>query len=96
MNNKIDLIIVFLLILLIAYLFFPKNNMIKKYIIKNENFYSDLLDYSNYPIWNIPTRSTRNMSYDLRGDVPIGSYYYSPWLQGTRRPIINKPLWMVS
>ena len=33
-----------------------------------------------WPIWNMPTRFTRNMSYDLRGDVPIIPYHPGPWL----------------
>lgn len=32
-------------------------------------------DPTFYQIWNIPTRSTRNMSYDLRGDPPPVPYY---------------------
>jgi hypothetical protein len=31
------------------------------------------------PWWN-STRHTRNMSYDLRGDVPITPSYVGPWL----------------
>lgn len=30
------------------------------------------------PWWN-STRRTKNMSYDLRGDVPIIPYYVGPW-----------------
>lgn len=32
------------------------------------------------PWWN-STRFTRNSSWDIRGDVPIGNYYVGPWLQ---------------
>lgn len=31
------------------------------------------------PYWNIPTRHTRGMSYDIRGDPPIGYSYVGPW-----------------
>ena len=30
--------------------------------------------------WLEPTRSTRNMSYDIRGDVPIYPGPLGPWL----------------
>lgn len=31
------------------------------------------------PWWN-STRFTRNMSYDVRGDIPVPVYYVGPWL----------------
>ena len=32
------------------------------------------------PLWNVPTRSTRRGSYDIRGDPPLGVYpYVGPW-----------------
>ena len=34
--------------------------------------------YNLLPWWN-STRGTKNMSYDLRGDVPIIPYYVGPW-----------------
>ena len=41
----------------------------------------------NYPIiqpWNMLSPSTRNMSYDLRGDpFPIPYTYTGPWLNST-------------
>jgi hypothetical protein len=56
--------------------------------------------YVGLPFWNIPTRTTRNMSYDLRGDVPIRHSYVGPWNISSwvygEGPIKNKPLWMVS
>lgn len=39
-----------------------------------------------WPIWNMPTRYTRNMSYDLRGDVPIIPYHPGPWLLSPLMP----------
>ena len=51
--------------------------------------------YSRYPLRNI-TRSTRNMSYDLRGDVPISYTYVGPWNNSSLSPVVNKNLWMVS
>lgn len=40
--------------------------------------YAWLNNYNLMPWWN-STRNTRNMSYDLRGDVPITPYYVGPW-----------------
>ncbi len=45
-----------------------------------------------YQIWNQPLRSTRNMSYDLRGDVPIPYYINMPWNMSERMPIQNRTL----
>jgi hypothetical protein len=52
---------------------------------------------TNLPFWSPQFGSRRNMSYDVRGDIPIEKQIVSPWLQSDRPPpIINKPLWMVS
>lgn len=40
----------------------------------NGEYYDTLL-----PWWN-STRHTRNMFWDIRGDVPITPYYVGPWL----------------
>lgn len=40
--------------------------------------YAWLSQYNLMPWWN-STRSTRNMSYDLRGDIPIVPSYVGPW-----------------
>lgn len=40
--------------------------------------YAWLSQHNLLPWWN-STRRTRNMSYDLRGDVPIVPYYVGPW-----------------
>lgn len=48
----------------------------------NVNFSPDygwLSSHGLLPWWN-STRHTRNMSYDLRGDVPIIPSYVGPWL----------------
>ena len=55
-------------------------------------FYINKEDFALYPpLWNYPTRHTRNMSYDLRGDVPIWPYYIGPWLQSPRLNYYNYP-----
>lgn len=83
-------IVVFLLIL--TYIFDQEDKKDHFYMMYPAN-----TDVPYYPIWNIPTRSTRNMSYDLRGDVPIpDTGFWSPFNMSTLRPIQNKPLWMIS
>lgn len=32
-------------------------------------------------VFNEPTRNTKNMSYDLRGDIPPTQTFTGPWLQ---------------
>ena len=49
-------------------------------------------NYISYPIWNLSSRSTRNMSYDLRGDVPIPYFVNMPFNMSERMPIQNKTL----
>ena len=49
-------------------------------------------NYFMYPFWNASTRHTRNMSYDLRGDVPIPPSYVGPWNISENAPIQNKTL----
>lgn len=44
-----------------------------------------------WPWYYYPTR--RNMSYDLRGDVPVTWQYTGPWNLGTRVPINNSLLY---
>jgi len=52
--------------------------------------------YTDFPFWNTQIGSTRNMSYDLRGDVPIPYHMWTPFNMSSRIPIQNKPLYMVS
>lgn len=54
-----------------------------------------LQTYTNYPFWNLQVGSKRGMSYDLRGDIPI-PYRQFAWNNGTRIPIRNKPLAVIS
>lgn len=48
--------------------------------------------YADFPFWEIQSGTTRNMSYDIRGDVPIKKMYTGPWLQSSQTPIYNRPL----
>ena len=63
--------IVILLILLLIFIFFIRDI--------REHF------YVSYPYLWIPTRSTRLMSYDLRGD-PFGYYVYPSYFSWTTNP----------
>lgn len=40
----------------------------------------------------ISSGTTRNMSYDIRGDPFIAKSYVGPWNISTIRPIRNRPL----
>lgn len=61
-----------------------------------ENFYEGYFPYPNYlrypllndRIWWNSSPSTRNMSYDLRGDVPIPMSYVGPWNISSFAPIV--------
>jgi hypothetical protein len=63
------------------------------FILKNDYFapvnYNDNIIF---PFWNSPLRSTRNMSYDLRGDVPIPYMMTGPFNMSSRMPIQNRSL----
>lgn len=53
------------------------------------------LPYYDLP-FNAGMRSTRGMSYDLRGDVPITQYPIGPWNVSSWSPVQNKPLYLIS
>lgn len=55
-----------------------------------------LFTHTMFPWWNVQLGSTKNMSYDLRGDPPIRHSYIGPWNISPYYPIQNKPLYMVS
>lgn len=95
MKNIIEIIIYTLIIVIIILLilkkiynyFFESNNKEKysnqmsvtpKYIY-NVNELWNPAGLGLWQIWNNPTRSTRNMSYDLRGDPLIIPYRYMLW-----------------
>ena len=52
--------------------------------------------HTNFAFWNTQRGTKRGMSYDLRGDVPIGQRQWFPFNMSSLSPIVNKPLWMVS
>lgn len=59
-------LVVIIAIIICIILFFFSSPKIERYV-----YVPDESDYLYYPYWNASTRHTRNMSYDLRGDVPI-------------------------
>lgn len=86
-------VLIILLILILFIIFLQLNT--KNY----DHFamaYSDST-YTDYPFWNVQLGSKRNMSYDLRGDVPVPYYgWMFPFNASSRAPIYNKPLGLIS
>lgn len=56
----------------------------------NDNLNS-VSTHTNFPFWNTQIGIKRNMSYDLRGDIDVDSFYNIEM-----KPIKNKPLYMIS
>jgi hypothetical protein len=101
----IFLVLVILLFVLMAPSYTPTESITPPINIKSPEHFDDfwyrpyglnmyMSTHTNFPFWNTQLGSRRNMSYDIRGDIPIPKQYVGPWLQGTRIPIINKPLLM--
>lgn len=81
MNNLI-IIAIFSILIFVFLLFCTKNcnNNPEKYMndYTYEPYYQlpyQLYYQLPYQLWNISTRSTRNMSYDIRGDPPNIPFY---------------------
>ena len=93
-------IIVVLLIILLFVLLYTNINILEHYNEYDlgeydlDNYY--LSQSTQFPFWNTQIGTTRNMSYDLRGDIPIPRYNVGPWLNSSTTPIYNKPLYLVS
>jgi hypothetical protein len=71
-----------------------KSKSTLKEMFSNLWYYNPFRTHTNFLWWNTQLGSTRNMSYDLRGDVPIYPRFrhFQPWNNPTRFPIYNKPL----
>jgi hypothetical protein len=54
----------------------PYNNL--KIIRQVHNVPTEVIEQELLSWWN-STRHTKNMSYDIRGDIPPFSYYTGPW-----------------
>ncbi|QKF94546.1 hypothetical protein QKU48_gp1088 [Fadolivirus algeromassiliense] len=52
--------------------------------------------HTNFLFWNTQLGNKRNMSYDLRGDVPYPHFMWTPFNMASTVPIKNKPLYLVS
>ena len=61
-----------------------------------DDYYWSPYTHTDYPFWNYQLGRRRNMSYDLRGDVPIPYAGWSPFLMSSGVPIRNKPLWKIT
>lgn len=79
--NNITFIVGFIIIILLVIIF----RVNAKVTIEGFN--------NDFPFFNFPIGTTRNMSYDLRGDVPIPYFIWTPFNMTTRVPIQNRPLW---
>lgn len=77
------IIIVFIILFIIFFL-----NQSRKSIY--ENFYTNNL------FWNTQLGNKKNMSYDLRGDVPIPYFTIFPFNMSSTFPIMNRPLYSIS
>jgi len=82
----LDLVIVFLIIFLLCFVFSRKVESFSDTVF--------LSTYTNYPFYNYQLGNKSNMSYDIRGDVPIDPLYIYPsaFLNSPTFPIYNKPL----
>ena len=94
-----------ILIILFPYLSKALNNNSKdtfapihrsRYNYDNYEYDPALNTHTNFAFWNTQRGTKRGMSYDLRGDVPIGQRQWFPFNMSSTMPIINKPLYMVS
>ena len=94
------LVISLIVILYMDHIIFGINGVEKYANINNfDDFNNDhkyLFLSTQYPFNNTQIGTTRNMSYDLRGDVPIPYTDVGPWLNSPHVPIYNKPLYLVS
>ena len=59
------------------------------YILDRPPYYKT---HTNFPWWNNQIGTTRNMSYDLRGDIPLFHNDDMFWNQSSYVPIMNKPV----
>ena len=106
-------VVLLIVIILILFLIIPTSYRVRESIVgvtdgepvKKPELFDDFwykpyglnMFYNELPFWNMQVGTTRNMSYDLRGDIPIPIGPVGPWLNSPRQaPIVNKPLWMVS
>ena len=106
MNNSIILIFIIIALTIILSLIMFGSYLKEGYTNTNNEYgnikeiygvgYNDepiyYVTHTNFPFWNMQLGTTRNMSYDIRGDIPIKRTLTGPWLNPETRPIYNKPL----
>lgn len=81
------IILVTIIICFILFFFSsPKIELLDNYVYVPDYYPST---HTGYPFWNTQIGTTRNMSYDLRGDVPIANQGWFPFNMGTTIPIQN-------
>ena len=89
---KFTIIMLLLAVVTIVYLIneFSKEKFAPAYYY--DYYYPDYYNtYTNFPFWNTQYGTTRNMSYDLRGDYYIPKMW-TPFNMSSYIPIINRPL----
>lgn len=90
-------IIVSMMLLIVLYLFvinYNHQSNIENYVMLATDQYTD--QYTDFPFWNTQIGSTRNMSYDLRGDVQIPYFMQMPFNMTSIMPIQNTSLHEIS
>lgn len=92
MYKLILMLIIFLLIMYMICGILYDSYKIMYYDYFNPYIPNNYAYYPYYPFWNLSTRHTRNMSYDLRGDVPIPYFMNLPFNMPENMPIENRTL----
>lgn len=93
------IIVVVLYILIQLYDYFLSENfsMYQTYqaVAPSSSFFSPIPwwnGYTNFPWWNTPLGTTKNMSYDLRGDPLVIPRTQFVWNNSSLFPIYNKSI----
>lgn len=86
-------IIVSIMLLIVLYLFVINYT----HQLNTETYAMIATDqYTDFPFWNTQIDSTKNMSYDLRGDVQIPYFMQMPFNMTSIMPIQNTSLYEIS
>ncbi len=83
----------YLLAIILAFLFFTNSKTIENLVFHDRPMLSTDWSWINGELVYLPGGTTRNMSRDIRGDVPIGGPgMVSPWNNPGSFPIYNRPM----
>lgn len=91
-----------ILVLILPYLFRGKRDKFAPTSLPapvqyDDDYYDPAFNtHTNFAFWNTQRGTKRGMSYDIRGDVPIGQRQWFPFNMSSISPIVNKPLYTVS